>query len=128
MIQFLRNTGPFMWPLLILTVTIVALTVRKAVELFAMKDLNRDRMEKGLHAILFWGAFSAVLGVYGQLQGIYVALQIIIRATEISPPVIAEGFAISFTTTLYGLVLFMVSGLAWFILLSRYRSLLRAID
>lgn len=127
MSQFLAATGPFKWPLLILTVTILALVIKKAIELFTRKDLNKLQMERGLHAILFWGVFSAVLGVYGQLSGIYNALQIIIRAPDISPPIIAEGFAESFTTTLYGLVLFMVAGLAWFIFLSRYRKLLREI-
>ena len=128
MIQFLANTGPFKWPLLILTVTIAVLIIKKSIDLFTSKERTRDQMERGLHAILFWGAFSAVMGVYGQLSGIYRALQIIAGASDISPSVILEGFTISFTTTMYGLVLFMVAGLSWFILLSRYRKLVRESD
>jgi hypothetical protein len=37
--------------------------------------------------------------------------------------VIAEGMTISFHTTLFGLSVFLLSGLAWWILYRRYREL-----
>jgi biopolymer transport protein ExbB/TolQ len=122
MFWFINTGGPLMWVLVVIAVALVVLIVKKALQLFGNEVSGAD-LEKGLHAILFWGAFSAVLGVYAQLSGIYRALRTIIDAPEISPPVIAEGMTISFHTTLFGLSVFLIAGLAWFILYRRYRAL-----
>jgi biopolymer transport protein ExbB/TolQ len=54
-----------------------------------------------------------VVGLLGQANGIYLALRVISRAPEISPPVVVEGFAISFLTTIMGFLLLLGSALAW---------------
>ena len=66
-----------------------------------------------INAILFWGAIGAVVGLLGQANGIYLALRVMGRAPEISPPVVVEGFAISFLTTIMGFLLLLGSALAW---------------
>ena len=53
------------------------------------------------------------MGILGQASGIYTALRVVSAASEISPPIVMEGFAISFLTTIMGLVIFLGSGLAW---------------
>lgn len=73
-----------------------------------------------INAVLFWGAFGAVVGLLGQANGIYLALRAISRASDVSPPIIMEGFAISFLTTIMGLLLLLVSALAWMGLRSLY--------
>ena len=122
MIWFISHGGPLMWVLVVIALALIFLIVRKAIQLYGKSGVTDD-LERGLHAILFWGAFSAVLGVYAQLSGIYRALREIIAATDISAPVIAEGMTISFHTTLFGLSVFLLAGLAWFILYRRYRDL-----
>jgi biopolymer transport protein ExbB/TolQ len=122
MIWFINTGGPLMWVLIVIAIALVVLIVKKALQLFGKEATGGD-LERGLHAILFWGAFSAVLGVYAQLSGIYRALRSIIQAPEISAPVIAEGMAISFHTTLFGLSVFLIAGLAWFVLYRRCRDL-----
>ncbi len=123
MFWFIKTGGPLMYALVVLAIVLIVLTARKAMQLYGKTDTDGSDLERGLHAILFWGAFSAVLGVYAQISGIYLALRAIIAAADISPPVIAEGMAISFHTTLFGLSVFLLSGLAWFILYRRYRDL-----
>ena len=125
MFNFIRTGGPGMYLLVLIAFALIVLVARKGFELFGGRELSKVQMERGLHAILFWGAFCAVLGVYSQLAGIYRALNAIIHASEISPSVIAEGLAISFHTTLFGLIVFMLAGVAWFVLQNRYRNLLR---
>ena len=66
-----------------------------------------------INAILFWGAFGAVAGLLGQATGIYLALRAISAAAEVSPPIVMEGFAISFLTTIMGFLLLAGSALAW---------------
>ena len=123
MFWFIKTGGPLMYVLVVLAIVLIVLTARKAMQLYGKAESDSNDLERGLHAILFWGAFSAVLGVYAQISGIYRALMQIIAAADISPPIIAEGMAISFHTTLFGLSVFLLSGLAWFILYRRYRDL-----
>jgi biopolymer transport protein ExbB/TolQ len=115
--------GVFGYPLMIIAIVIIVLIVKKVVDLWVRKDLSPQKLESGLHGILFWGAVSALFGVLGQITGIYNALNAIIRATEISPNVIARGFAESFTTTIFGLEILLISAIVWFILYGRYRKL-----
>jgi biopolymer transport protein ExbB/TolQ len=83
-------------------------------------------LKNRINALLFWGAFGAVVGFLGQASGIYSALRAISAASEISPPIVMEGFAISFLTTIMGLVIFLGSGLAWMGLRGMYNRLSRA--
>jgi biopolymer transport protein ExbB/TolQ len=115
--------GIYRFPMIIIALAIAVLIVRKVIDLYIRKDLPPQKLEAGLHAILFWGAVSAVLGFLGQITGIYNALGAIMRATAISPSVIAQGFAESFTTTIFGIEILLVSAIVWFILYGRYRKL-----
>ncbi len=126
MVRFFLSCGPWLWPLALLAVVIVVLTVRRILDLFVRKDPIGPGMESGLNAILFWGAIAAVLGILGQVSGIYRALGFIVQATEISPRVCAMGLAESFTTTICGLVLFLGSALVWMALGSRFRRRARS--
>lgn len=126
MLLFIKQMGPFGFLMIIISVVIAALAIKKAADLFARKGLAPADLERGLHAILFWGVIAAVLGFLGQISGIYNALNAIVRATEISPRVIYMGFAESFTTTLYGLWVLLLSAVVWFVLFTRYKRLTEA--
>jgi biopolymer transport protein ExbB/TolQ len=54
-----------------------------------------------------------VVGILGQFQGIYEALNAIAAAAEVSPQVVWRGLAVSFTTTLAGLATLVVAALVW---------------
>lgn len=106
--QFIQQSGIVGIPLLLLTLVIGGLIVTALIG-------HRKRDVSGhVFAILFWGFTAAVLGFLGQCAGLYNALVAISGATDISPQVIGQGFAQSFTTTLWGGGLLIVAGLAWF--------------
>jgi len=115
--------GPFGILEIILLIVIAVLAIKKAVDLFFRARLDAAALESGLHAILFWGVIAAVLGVLGQVSGIYRALNVIASAKEIDPKIVAMGFAESFTTTIFGLALFVVAAVIWFALFARYKRL-----
>jgi len=122
--EILQQCGLFRWPLLLLAALNLILVIRAAVRLVSRPPDRPDpRLETGIHAILFWGALAAVMGFLGQYSGIYNASLAIARATEISPYVVAQGFAESFSASLIGLVILVASACAWFLLSSRYRQL-----
>ena len=107
--NFIMFLGPFKWPLFILTAVILVYAIIKTNHYFIQ---NRP-IKKGLNAILFWGMVTAALGLTGQISGIWVALNSIIAAPDISPQLVLIGFLSSFGTTLYGLTAGLFSALVW---------------
>ena len=103
-----------MWPLVLFSIIIIALSIKKAIELFSKKETNRIQQESGINAILFWGALSAVFGFLGHYLGVYRAMNAIAHAGDISPGIVAMGYGISLITILSGLLIFIVSALLWF--------------
>jgi len=124
MLNFLRSCGVYAWPLSALTAAIALLTLKKCIDYYGRKSLSPFELERGLHAILFWGIVAAVLGLLGSFTGIYNAMSVIVRASAISPRMVMLGFQESLTTTLFGLVLLLASSIAWFFLYRRFRGLL----
>ena len=126
MLSFFFEGGPFMWALLILAVVIIYLTIKKSIDLFTGNEQNRAKLESGINAILFWGGFSVVLGIFAHFEGVYLAMQAIMRASDVSPAIVAHGYALSLITILSGLFIFMISAVIWLILRARYKKLIAA--
>ncbi len=118
MLRFFMQCGVIGWPLLIIAIVNAVLIVRAAVRISRARAGSASRLATAVHPILFWGVMSAVLGFLGQHTGLYKAFTVISRAREISPNLVAAGLAESLTTTIFGLTIFVVSALAWFVLLS----------
>lgn len=125
MLEFFLRGGDFMWLLLIMSLVIIVLTVKKIYELFYLKNTADINLESGINAIIFWGGISALVGVLGQLAGIYMALSAIIQAADISPQIVMLGFQMSFISTLSGFVILLVAALIWFLLRWRYKTLIQ---
>jgi biopolymer transport protein ExbB/TolQ len=123
MIYWILAGGPLMNLLIVLTLVILALSIKKSIDLFLRSDQERERLERGLSAILFWGCVCAVVGFLGQFSGLYLSLQVIRHAGVISPQRLAEGLAVSLITPLTGLVILVVSAVIWFGLRARYLKL-----
>lgn len=113
--NFFLAAGVMAWPLLALTIVIVGLILRAV-------SRAPENAESILFAILFWGFTAAVLGFLGQCAGLYNALTVISSADAVDPHILARGFAESFSTTLWGSGLLIVSGLAWFVLRALKRT------
>lgn len=61
------------------------------------------------------GMFALVTGILGQLIGLYMAFTAIEAASDISPAIIFGGIKVSMITTLYGMFIYLISLLLWFI-------------
>lgn len=123
---FLKQCGLFGMPLILISIVNIVLFIVSVRRLVNARRETAPRTVNGIHAILFWGAASAVLGFLGQHSGLYNALTAIGRAREISPPIVAQGIAESFTTTIFGLTILVLSAFAWFGLLAWYRKIAAA--
>ena len=110
MFEVIRVSGPWGILLSILILLNIGLVAWSLSRLVGSKGKVGSALKNPINAILFWGATGAVVGVLGQVTGVYLALNAIRRATEISPAVIMEGAAISFIPTITGLLFLLCSG------------------
>lgn len=106
---FFLLMGPYKWPLILLTVIVFVQCLIKFYHFFVQKKPN----PKGLNDILFWGGITAIVGIVGQLSGIWVALNEMMKAQDISPQIVMIGYFSSFVSTQYGLMVLLFSALIW---------------
>jgi len=123
LVDLLFKGGPFMWVLLIIAIIVVTLTIKKVIDFYFKKNLEQKKMEWGLNAIIIWGGISVTIGFLGHFQGMYMAMSFIAEAADISPAIVAGGFAISLLTILFGLTIFLFSAIFWLCLRWRYKKL-----
>ena len=62
------------------------------------------------------GLFTMITGILGQLMGLMMAFGAIERAGDISPQMVFGGLKVSMYTTLYGILVYLLSILLWFLL------------
>ena len=62
------------------------------------------------------GLFSVITGILGQLVGLYAAFSAIEKAVDISPTLIFGGLKVSMITTIYGIVIYLISIAIWLVL------------
>jgi len=106
--------------LIFLTMPIVAF--KKGLSVFG-KDSSKSKSElrEGINYIKAIGLFALIIGVLGQLIGLYSAFATLEGGTSISSPVMAGGLRVSMITTLYGWLIYIVSYLIWLLLSWRLR-------
>lgn len=60
------------------------------------------------------GLFAMVIGILGQFIGLYGAFEAIEQAGQISQALLAGGLKVSSITSIYGILIFVISYLLWF--------------
>ncbi len=60
------------------------------------------------------GIFGLVFGIFGQFIGLYQAFTAIEQMGSVSPALLAGGLKVSVITTLYGMIIFVISWLLYF--------------
>jgi hypothetical protein len=116
MMSLIRYSGPYGYILTALLVVVLFLALRSLTDLLRRWSAGSGRNGERLSNLLFWGTAAALLGFLGQCHGIFLGLSAIIQATEIDPRIVAEGFAISFIPTLFGIGIFAIALACWGIL------------
>ena len=125
---FFMWMGPFKIPMVILSIVVLALIAKKKIDLFFRKGLSPEKLHWGLSSILFWGIFTFLFGLFAQTIGIWQALQDIMLANDISPPILIMGLLGTFSPLIYGLCTLLVALLNWWILRERYKFLINKLD
>lgn len=113
----------FMSVLFLILIAVIILSVIGFIQGYARPIPNLTRMTNIVLAIRFLGGFAAVWGILGQGIGIYQACIAIQEMQDVSPALLAGGFQVSMITALYGLIIFLVSRIFWYVLKSRLNTL-----
>ena len=115
MLQFMREAGPLIFPVILLALVIAILAIRNAVALLSTKSTAASR-RNSIDAILFWGSVAALIGFLGQWLGIMKMITVIHEHGIVSPNMVVLGLSESLQTPLGGMVVFVISGFVWFFL------------
>ena len=111
----------FMLPIYVMWIMVFAMAI-SFLAIHAGKNRNLFKLKTLNSLIIFTGSFAFLLGLLGQTIGIYQAMDVIQQIGDVSPALIAGGIKVSLLAPLYGFVLFLVSGIIWFV----FRNMLRA--
>lgn len=116
MFKYFIEGGPlFMGMLSIVFLIVLVLTFTTG------RAIMSDKLEgktNGLSYIKSLGLFAFVLGMLGQFLGLFQAFEVIGQGMEVSPSIFAMGLKISSISSIYGMIIFLISYLIWFVLKS----------
>lgn len=115
MLQFMREAGPLIFPVILLVLVIAGLGVVNAVALIRRKSAAPSR-RNSIDAILFWGSVAALIGFLGQWLGIMKIITVIVEHGVVSPNMVVLGLSESLLTPVAGMFVFVVSVFLWFFL------------
>ncbi len=109
--------------LTLLLLSALFISVYYGISIFKSEPVQTDLLRHRITYIKTIGLLSLVVGILGQLIGMYSGFAQIQKAGEISQALLVGGLKVSMITTLYGLVIFIASYLIWLCLDSRLNKL-----
>ena len=99
-----------------LLILLVAWSIYHFLPVLKKKDGLGERTVRNLSHIKSIGLFAMIIGILGQLIGLYTAFSAIERAGDVSQGIFISGLKVSMITTFYGILIYLFSILIWFIL------------
>jgi hypothetical protein len=115
MMQFIREAGPLILPVILLLAVIAILAIINAVSLIRGKGAAASR-RGSIDAILFWGSVAALLGFLGQWLGVMKLITVMVEHGLGNPNMVVLGVSESLQTPLGGMFVFVISAFLWFFL------------
>ena len=115
--------GPFMWLLLLFSLAIIYLIIKKGIDIFIKKDLTEEQQNEGVNGILFWGILCVICGFLSHYTGIYLGVNEIRKAADVSPQIILEGFASTLIAIIAGMWIFIISAIIWYVYKAKIRKI-----
>jgi biopolymer transport protein ExbB/TolQ len=116
MVNLFYQGGPlFMGILSVLFLIILVVAVLNGIPLFqhTYSNSKEDTFRK-LGYLKSLGLLVLVAGILGQLLGLYMALNAVEGADDISPAILAGGLKVSLIVPIYGFAIFIIAYLIWF--------------
>lgn len=105
-----REGGIMMWPILGAAVLVLGATLDEG------RKVRRRAPGAEIGVVIAWGALAAVFGLLGTLVGVAEGASSIARAGGAEAALVWGGVSVSLITSIFGLCVFALSLLVWFLL------------
>ena len=105
--------GVMAWPITFCALMVTVLVGRAVLRMRSAEHEQAVLARTTIDGSLFWGAYAAVLGILGTVVGVIVAAQSIEHAGRAEAPLVWGGLKVALSTTVYGLLIFLVAALLW---------------
>jgi len=128
MFRMFQQAGPTAFPLVLLTFVVIGLGIYRFLQVVQTGATKAPALQAGINTILFWGGYSAVLGLFGQFSGITKALRAVADMGVVNPRLVYLGLYESFLSTLMGLIILLFASLIWIVLRTFYMRLPEAAE
>lgn len=117
MMKLFIEGGPlFMGILTLIGLVMIAWSIAISRQLFLQYNIEKEVVRHNITYIKSIGVFALIVGIFGQLTGLYQVFTVLQEFGTVSPAVLAGGLKVSSITTLYGIFIFLVSYIIWFVL------------
>lgn len=121
--------GPlFMGILTLLLLIILLITILFLLRIVSGKSVSNSSFTHQLSYLKSIGLFSAITGVLGQLIGLMMAFSAIERVGDVSPQIVVGGLKVSMISPLYGIAIYLLSIILWFLLDLIHQKLLSRVN
>ena len=99
----------------IILVLVIVLSARTALSVRQGKLKKPEDITRKIASVRQVGLFGLIIGILGQLIGLFSAFQAIeLGQVDVSPTILASGFKVSMITTMYGLLIYAIALLLGF--------------
>ena len=105
----------FMGFLTLIALVILILAAKKVYELFFKPNDNNKNTGWGMAYFKSLANFAVMVGILGQVVGLIDAFNAIEIIKEVSPALLAGGLKVSIYSTAYGLCIFLMGYVFWFL-------------
>lgn len=113
--NFFYMGGPlFMGILTIILVVMFGWILYHFITGYTSKQLTLETVLRRLGYGKSIGLFAMIIGILGQLIGLYDAFAALEKMGDISPSMVYGGIKVSMITTLYGIFIYLFSLVLWF--------------
>ena len=112
---FFKGGPLFMSILTLLLIFLCAWIIYHLTLYFKEKKLNKDKCLRLIKYGKSIGLLALITGIFAQLIGFYQAFSAIQNAGDISPEMVYGGIKISMISTLYGILIYLLSIILWFV-------------
>lgn len=117
MMKLFIEGGPlFMGVLTLIGLVMTAWSIAVSRYVFLQHHVEEAAVRHNITYIKSIGLFALIVGIFGQLVGLYQMFVAIQQLGTVSPAILAGGLKVSSITTLYGIFIFMVSYVIWFVM------------
>ncbi len=111
---FIEGGWEFMSLISLLALVMLYFAFKAGANIFLSSAASQQAPPPGLYYVRFFGMLALVTGLFGQILGLYAAMEQIAAQGEIPQQLLAGGIKVSSICTLYGFFVFLLAHLIWF--------------